>query len=92
MQFVSENEERFSDFVVALRQDEHSAEKGPFPPSQVCHKHLGYPRAAATITITCHAAMITTLARYVYVYLEGDDRTLTLCELDVYGHRGKHPF
>ena len=35
--------------------------------------------------------MTTTLARYVYVYLEGDDRTLTLCELEVYGHRGRHP-
>ena len=34
--------------------------------------------------------MMTTLARYVYVYLEGDDRTLTLCELEVYGQRGMH--
>ena len=36
--------------------------------------------------------MMTTLARYVYVYLEGDDHTLTLCELEVYGHRGRAPF
>ena len=77
--------------MVALRQDEHPPEKGPFLDSQVCHKHLGYPGAAKTITVTCHAAMTTTLARYVYVYLEGDDRTLTLCELEVYGHRGRPP-
>ena len=85
-----ENEERFSDFVVALHQDRHDAKQGPFPDSQICHKHRGYPKAAETITVTCHAAMMTTLARYVYVYLEGDDRILTLCELEVYSQRGMH--
>ena len=87
--FLSENQRRLSNFVVALRRDEHPPEKGPFPDSKICHKHRGYPRAAETITVTCHAAMMTTLARYVYVYLEGKDRILTLCELEVYGHRGK---
>ena len=32
-----------------------------------------------------------TLARYVYVYLEGDDRRLTLCELEVYSKQGSMP-
>ena len=87
--FFAVKEERFYDFVVALRQDEHKPGKGPFLESQICHKHLGYPEAAQTITVTCNAAMPTTLARYVYVYLEGDDRILTMCELEVYGHRGR---
>ena len=80
--------ERLSDFVVALRQVENEPTKGPFPSSQVCHRHRGYPGPGETITVTCHAAMVTTLARYVYVYLEGVERTLALCELEVYGHRG----
>ena len=80
--------QRLSDFVVALHQFEHTPEKGSFPSSQVCHRHRGYPGPGETVTITCHAAMATTLARYVYVYLEGDRRILTLCELEVYGHQG----
>ena len=79
---------RLSDFVVVLYRDVQPLEKGPFPSSQICHRHRGYPRASETITITCHAAMITTSARYVYVYLEGEGRTLTLCELEVYCHQG----
>ena len=79
---------RLSDFVVALYHDVQPLEKGPFPSSHICHRHRGYPGASETITITCHAAMITTSARYVYVYLEGGRRTLTLCELEVYCHQG----
>ena len=35
---------------------------------------------------------MTTLARYVYVYLEGESRRLTLCELEVYSQQGSNPF
>ena len=34
--------------------------------------------------------MTTTLARYVYVYLEGEARVLAICEFEVYGHKGRH--
>ena len=87
----SGKEERLSDFVVALQQVVESPKKGPFPTSQVCHRHRGYPGPSETITVTCLASM-TTLARYVYVYLEGEDRRLTLCELEVYSQEGSDPF
>ena len=86
----SEKEERLSDFVVALQQEVRSPKQGPFPSSQVCHRHCGYPGPSETITVTCHPAMMT-LARYVYVYLEGDDRRLALCELEVYSKQGSMP-
>ena len=79
---------RLADFVVALRQDSHPPENPPFPDSQICHKHRGYPGAGETITVMCHPAMTMTLARYVYVYLEGGDCILTLCEVEVYGDQG----
>ena len=84
------NPERLYDFVVALHKDEHEPKNGPFPSSKVCHLHRGYPGPGETITVTCHAAMVTTLARYVYVYLEGSARSLSLCELEVYGDEGNH--
>ena len=31
------------------------------------------------------------MARYVYVYLEGEDRRLTICELEVYSQEGSDP-
>ena len=36
--------------------------------------------------------MAKTLARYVYVYLEGGKRILTLCEVEVYGHQGSQMY
>ena len=35
--------------------------------------------------------MMTTLTRYVYVYLEGRPRVMSICELEVYGHNGSYP-
>ena len=35
---------------------------------------------------------MATLARYDYVYLEGEGRQLTLCELEVYSQQGSNPF
>ena len=87
----AEKEEMLSGFVVALQQVVESPKKGPFPTSQVCHRHRGYPGPSETITVTCHPAM-TTLARYVYVYLEGEYRRLTLCELEVYSQQGSNSF
>ena len=36
--------------------------------------------------------MAKPLARYVYVYLEGGRRILTLCEVEVYSHQGSQMY
>ena len=34
--------------------------------------------------------MMQTLARYVYIYLHGENRILSLCEVEVYEYQGMH--
>ena len=85
---IADHFSRLEDFVVAFQARQNSTQKGPFPEDQICHHHAGYPPANATITVTCRATMNVTFARYVYVYLKGSERILTLCELEVYEKQG----
>ena len=89
-QFFPDKPERLADFLVAYTTQQGAPQKGPFPDAKVCHRHQGYPRSSATITVTCHPGMTQTLARYVYVYLAGNSRTLCLCELEVYLSQGEN--
>ena len=79
--------DRLADFVVAFKLTQSSEQKGPFPDAEVCHRHSGYPGASQTITVTCHAGA-TTMARYVYFYLVGERRLLSLCEVEVFHYEG----
>ena len=76
--------------MVAFRRSQNYTQKGPLPEKQICRRFIDYPYDRAEINITCHADMETTLAQYVYVYIEGMDNIMTMCELEVYEHTGQY--
>ena len=83
--------ERLANFVVAFKTSQTSVQSGPFPDSEICHRHQGYPAASETITITCSPSATVNMARYVYMYLPdtGNDRVLSMCEFEVYAYEGE---
>ena len=59
-----------------------------FTEDEICHVHTGSPGNGQIVDIVCHVRG-PTHARYVYAYLPGRDRYLTLCEVEVYEFTGK---
>ena len=59
-----------------------------FADDEICHVHAGSPGGGETVDVVCYLGG-PTHARYVYVYLPGYGRTLTLCEVEVYQFTGK---
>ena len=53
--------------------------------NEICHVHAGKPDP--TVNVTCHVGG-PTHARYIYLYLPGDDRKIMLCEVEVYEFTG----
>ena len=53
--------------------------------TEICHIHFGKPDPV--VNISCPVGG-PTHARYVYVYLPGDDKKLMLCEVEVYEFTG----
>ena len=58
-----------------------------FPDIEICHIHAGTPGNGEIITVMCYVGG-PTHARSVYVYLPGDYRLLTLCEVEIYEFTG----
>ena len=58
-----------------------------FLDEEVCHVHQGSPGPGETVEVMCLVGG-PTHARYVYIYLPGDERVLTLCEVEVYEFTG----
>ena len=59
-----------------------------FTDGEICHVHTGSPGSGETVLATCHPAG-PTHALYVYIYLPGENRILSLCEVEVYEFTGK---
>ena len=78
---------RLAEFVVGFRSEGDMTSRR-FPDGEICHVHTGSPGNGETVFVTCHPAG-PTHARYVYIYLPGDDRVLTLCEVEVYEFTGE---
>ena len=73
---------RLNDFVLGFRLSGEMRTR-EFPNEERCHNHTGYPGCSETLNIL-YQACFTKMARYVYVLLPGNERTLTICELEVY--------
>ena len=54
---------------------------------RLCYQHTGYPPAGSSLTISCAAGHVW--GRYVYIYLLGEDRVLSLCEVEIFEFTGK---
>ena len=78
---------RLAGFVIGFRTSGHMTSRD-FTEDEICHVHSGSPGNGQTVDIVCHVGG-PTHARYVYVYLPGRDRYLTLCEVEVYEFTGK---
>ena len=59
-----------------------------FTDGEICHVHTGSPDNGEIVLVTCQPAG-PTHARYVYIYLPGEKRILSLCEVEVYEFTGK---
>ena len=55
--------------------------------NEICYIHAGSPGNGETVTTTCYVGG-PTYARSVYIYLPGDNRVLTLCEVEIYEFTG----
>ena len=58
-----------------------------FPDYEICYIHTGSPGYGEALMMMCYIGG-PTHARFVYVYLPGYDRILTLCEVEVYEFTG----
>ena len=58
-----------------------------FLDKEVCHVHQGSHGPGETVVVICPVGG-PTHARYVYIYLPGNQRVLTLCEVEVYEFTG----
>ena len=77
---------RLSGFILGFRTS-GDMKSNVFLDEEVCHVHQGYPGPAETVEVICYAGG-PTHARYVYIYLPGDERVITLCEVEVYAFTG----
>ena len=75
---------KLKDFVLGFRLS-GGMELHVLSENEICHIHAGKPDP--TVNITCHVGG-PTHARYIYLYLPGDDRKIMLCEVEVYEFTG----
>ena len=85
MHFIGAHD-RLNDFILGFRTSGDLI-SNVFLDEEVCHQHNGNPGPGKTVVITCSIGG-PTHARYVYIYVPGDQRTLTLCEVQVYEFTG----
>ena len=78
--------ERLDGFILGFRTSGDMTSK-LFLDEEVCYVHHGSPGPGETLVVTCPMGG-PTHGRYVYIYLPGDDRVLSLCEVEVYEFAG----
>ena len=78
--------ERLSGFILGFRSS-GDMKSNVFLDEEICHVHQGHPGPGETVEVMCHVGG-PTHARYVYIYLPGDERLITLCEVEVYAFTG----